>query len=114
MGFYRYTHAVFGCMQDKDIAGVMAKLKDKVDHWYLTALPLARAASTEQLESAALSAGVMQSIEPQHDRSVKSFTSPAEAFHTALSAAGEDDRIVVFGSFFTVAGVMEVRNTAFH
>lgn len=114
MGFYRYTYAVFGCMQDKDIAGVLAKFKAQVDHWYLSALPIARAASPEQLQSALLSAGVTQGIEPQHDRSVKTFPSPAEAFQAALSAAGEDDRIVVFGSFFTVAGVMEVRNTASH
>ncbi|MDO8300423.1 bifunctional tetrahydrofolate synthase/dihydrofolate synthase [Lacisediminimonas sp.] len=114
MGFYRFTYAVFGCMQDKDIAGVVAKLKTQVDHWYLSALPIPRAANTEQLETAVLSADVTQSIEPQHDKSIKQFSSPAEAFHAALSAAGEDDRIVVFGSFFTVAGVMEARNTAFH
>ncbi|WP_151446928.1 bifunctional tetrahydrofolate synthase/dihydrofolate synthase [Lacisediminimonas profundi] len=114
MGFYRYTYAVFGCMQDKDIAGIVSKLNTRIDHWYLTALPLPRAASTEQLESALSAAGVTESIEPKQDRSIKSFSSPAEAFHMALSAAGEDDRIVVFGSFFTVAGVMEARNTAFH
>ncbi|MDB5798557.1 MAG: folC [Paucimonas sp.] len=114
MGFFRYTHAVFGCMQDKDIAGVVAKLAKQVDHWYLTDLPLPRAASSATLETALASAGVTPGAAPTQDRSIQAFSSPGVAFHAALSAAGEDDRIVVFGSFYTVAGVMEVRNTVFH
>lgn len=39
MGFFRYTYAVFGAMQDKDIAGVLGHMLDKVDHWCLTDLP---------------------------------------------------------------------------
>ena len=35
------------------------------------------------------------------------FASPAEAFAAALSRAGENDKIVVFGSFLTVGEVLE-------
>ena len=37
---------------------------------------------------------------------VLEFASPAEAFAYAAKAAGENDRIIAFGSFHTVAGVM--------
>lgn len=107
MGFHPYTYAVFGAMQDKDVAGVVAQLKDKVDHWYLTDLPLPRAASAQQLKDALLAAGVAPQQAAGAERSILSFSSPAEAFAHARNSAGENDRIAVFGSFLTVAGVME-------
>ena len=114
MGFHRYTHAVFGCMRDKDIVAVMGKLKDQIDHWYLAALPVPRAAGIEELESALDEAGIQACAIPGQERTIQTFASPADAFIAASNAAGEDDRIVVFGSFYTVAGVMEVRRTAYH
>jgi dihydrofolate synthase/folylpolyglutamate synthase len=105
-------------MQDKDIAGVVARLGSRIDHWYLTDLPTARAATARQLEAALKEAGMTANVttgtEPEQERSVKSFASPQDAFHAALNLAGEDDRIVVFGSFYTVAGVMQARNLAHH
>ncbi|NOT83120.1 MAG: bifunctional folylpolyglutamate synthase/dihydrofolate synthase, partial [Gallionella sp.] len=40
---------------------------------------------------------------------IKSFANIAEAVSFAYKAAGENDRIVAFGSFYTVAEVMQVR-----
>src|SRR5690606_37580860 len=40
MGFHPYTYAVFGAMRDKDIAGILAAIGDRIDHWCLTDLPL--------------------------------------------------------------------------
>lgn len=107
MGFHRYTFAVFGAMQDKDIAGVIAQLKDRVDHWCLTGLPGARAASTDVLAQRLAQAGVVPSVQAGAERSIESFATPAAAFTYARGRAGEDDRIAVFGSFLTVAGVMQ-------
>ncbi|HZW14209.1 MAG TPA: bifunctional tetrahydrofolate synthase/dihydrofolate synthase [Noviherbaspirillum sp.] len=111
MGFHRYTFAVFGAMQDKDIEGVIAHLKDRVDHWYVTDLPLPRAATAEQLKQKLLDAGVVPQTTPGAERSIETFASPAEAFRGARSRADENDRIAVFGSFLTVAGVMEARRS---
>jgi dihydrofolate synthase / folylpolyglutamate synthase len=105
MGYFPYTYAVFGAMGDKDIAGVVSHLKSEIDHWNVTALPTARAASTEQLDVALREAGVNDGP----DSSVSRFDTPAEAFRDALSRASENDRILVFGSFYTVAGVMAYR-----
>jgi dihydrofolate synthase/folylpolyglutamate synthase len=109
MGFHPYTYAVFGIMQDKDIDAVIAPMAQYVDHWCVTDLPSPRSAAGSDLAAriAALPAG---DAKPE-DRSVAAFADPAQAFANALSRAGENDRIVVFGSFYTVAGVMAARKS---
>lgn len=111
MGFHAYTYAVFGAMQDKDIDGVIVQLKDRVDHWYVTDLPLPRAASAQQLKQKLLDAGIVPQTTAGAERTIETFDSPAAAFKSARGRAGENDRIAVFGSFLTVAGVMEARRS---
>ncbi|MDE1182063.1 bifunctional tetrahydrofolate synthase/dihydrofolate synthase [Paraburkholderia sp.] len=110
MGYFPYTYAVFGAMADKDIAGVLEHLKGEVDHWCVTDLPTPRAASAVDLEAALREAGVEQTA----DSTVTRFASPADAFKDALERASENDRIVVFGSFYTVAGVISYRKSQQH
>ena len=112
MGFHPYTYAVFGSMQDKDIDGVLAAMGEHVDHWCLTGLPSPRAATASEL-----AAKVQIMLEDKPDSSehtVSIFDDPAQAFANAMSRAGENDRIVVFGSFLTVAGVMKARKSSLH
>ena len=112
MGFHPYTYAVFGSMQDKDIDGVLAVMAEHVDHWCLTGLPSPRAATASEL-----AAKVQIMLEDKPDSSehtVAIFDDPAQAFANAMSRAGENDRIVVFGSFLTVAGVMKARKSSLH
>ncbi len=104
MAFHPYTYAVFGCMLDKDIAGVIAKLNGKIDHWYVCDLPLPRAATAAQLEEQLHEAKAIPA-----EGSVAQFATPEMAYAEALKNAGENDRIVVLGSFLTVAGVMRAR-----
>ncbi|MEK0429508.1 MAG: bifunctional tetrahydrofolate synthase/dihydrofolate synthase [Pseudomonadota bacterium] len=111
MGFHPYTFAVFGAMADKDIQGIMAQLKDRIDHWCLTDLPLPRAASAESLAQHLRAAGFKESTEPGVERTLSCFTTPEQAFKDAKNRAGENDRMVVFGSFITVAGVMAARSS---
>jgi dihydrofolate synthase/folylpolyglutamate synthase len=73
-------------------------------------LPIGRAASAAFLEAELRRAGVADSP----DRSVTRFATPADAFTHAASQATDDDRIVVFGSFFTVGGVMAYRKSRQH
>ena len=114
MGFHPYTYAVFGAMRDKDIDGVIAQIKDRVDHWCVTDLELPRAASALEIDAKLVAAGVASQPGPNPARTTRIFGSPAEAFANAMSRAGENDRIVVFGSFLTVAGVMSARNSKPH
>ncbi|SAL74454.1 bifunctional tetrahydrofolate synthase/dihydrofolate synthase [Caballeronia telluris] len=110
MGFFPYTYAVFGAMGDKDVEGIVKQLKGEIDHWNVTSLPTPRAASTEALEAALREAGV----EDGPDSSVTRFETPVEAFQDAIKRASENDRILVFGSFYTVAGVMAYRKSQHH
>ena len=112
MGYHPYTYAVFGAMADKDIEGVIRPMLGVVDHWLCTNLPTSRAASAADIAAFLVSAGVKanQGV----DGGIQTFQDPALAYQKALSKAGEGDRIVVFGSFYTVAGVMAYRNNQAH
>jgi dihydrofolate synthase/folylpolyglutamate synthase len=112
MGFHRFTYAVFGIMEDKDIEAVIAPMRDIVDHWCVTALPSPRSAQPEQL--AEKLARFKPAGAKEGDFSITAFATPAEAYADAVSRAGENDRIVVFGSFYTVAGVMAARKSSLH
>lgn len=109
MGYHPYTYAVFGSMHDKDIDGVIAAMSEHVDHWCLATLPSPRSATAAEL------AAKVQAVQPERDeRTIQSFDDPGAAYANAISRAGENDRIVVFGSFLTVAGVMAARKSALH
>lgn len=114
MGFHPYTYAIFGAMSDKDIAGILSQLTGRIDHWCLTDLPLARAASAGNLKKAVLDAGFQAADGPDAQSSIECFSSPAEALGNASNRAGENDRIVVFGSFWTVAGILAAKKSALH
>jgi dihydrofolate synthase/folylpolyglutamate synthase len=102
MGFYPRSIAVFGAMHDKDIAGMLERMHPVVDAWHFTDLPIARAASAREL-AAALASLRGDSPAPAD---VQCHTDPAAAIAAALGQADPADRIVVFGSFYTVGGVL--------
>jgi dihydrofolate synthase/folylpolyglutamate synthase len=110
MAYHPYTIAVFGAMADKDIQGVMKPMLDKVDFWYFCDLPTARAASAEALAGQLRGLGFKEG----KDSGIEVFESPELAYQAALKKAGEGDRITVFGSFYTVAGVLAYRNAKAH
>jgi dihydrofolate synthase/folylpolyglutamate synthase len=101
MGYYPRTHMVFGAMKDKDIAAMMMRLGPLVDVWHFTDLPTPRAASAAELEAMCQEAfGSRATATHRH-------ASPTSALAAALEGADPADRIVVFGSFYTVGGVLE-------
>jgi len=103
MGFFPRTHAVVGAMADKDIPALLARLGALVDVWHCCGLPTARAASAQQLAELARAVAATQT---GRTVSVHVHASPAEALAAAVAGADAADRIVVFGSFYTVGGVL--------
>jgi dihydrofolate synthase/folylpolyglutamate synthase len=101
MGFYPCTHAIFGAMADKDLAPMLARLEPLVDKWYFTDLPTPRAATGADLVSR------WQPIQKRADVTADAFASPRLALDAAVAAAKPTDRIVIFGSFYTVGGVLK-------
>jgi len=98
MGFFPRTFAVFGAMADKDLAGLIARIAPRIDAWFCTDLPTARAASAAQL--------AVQVRGVRHQAEVSEHADPAAALAAALGHADPADRILVFGSFLTVGGVL--------
>ncbi len=106
MGFHPRTHAVFGAMRDKDIAAMLERIAPLVDAWYLTDLATPRAARATELEQAVQRWRAQRS--PQAATAPSScHADPAQALRAALAASDPADRIVVFGSFYTVGGVLK-------
>jgi dihydrofolate synthase/folylpolyglutamate synthase len=99
MGFFPRTHAVFGAMQDKDLPGVLQPLLPLVDAWYCCDLPTPRAATGSDL-ARRLSDAAGRPVAAQP------FATPRAALEGALAVADPTDRILVFGSFYTVGGVL--------
>lgn len=92
------THAVFALLADKDADGVIAPLKDCFDTWFVASLAGARGQSAE-----ALAARVKRhSVE-----GVTTHENPLAAFLAAKRHASEGDRIIAFGSFYTVAEILQ-------
>ena len=104
MGFYPVTHAVFGAMRDKDVREILRHMAPMVDHWLFTDLPIARAASADFL--AQEWAEVVQALGAPSKARVTCHAGPALALRQAAAGADPADRIVVFGSFHTVGGVL--------
>lgn len=99
MGFFPQTYAVFGMMADKDIAGVVELLIDRIDVWHIAAPALPRAATPQH---------VAEIVQARGGR-VELHGSVVQAWQAACKSAGENDRILAFGSFYTVAEVMAAR-----
>ncbi len=98
MGFFDNTYAVLGMLADKDVAGSIRALQGKVGHWFLATLEGPRGLSAEALAEQVCKAdpGVGYSC----------YESPGLALAAAQKQAGENDRILAFGSFYTVADAL--------
>jgi dihydrofolate synthase/folylpolyglutamate synthase len=95
------TIAVFSMLKDKDITGVVDAVKDRITHWYAATVQGPRGASAQHLEAALLRAGVTAPV--------RQFEDVGAAWRAACQIAAENDKIIVFGSFLTVAAVMRER-----
>jgi len=102
LGFFPVTHAVFGMLRDKDIAGVVAKLGDRIDHWHIATTSGPRGSTADEL------AQIVRTVAARIGKSteISTYDNVAAAFATARERAAPDDRILAFGSFLTVADVM--------
>ena len=94
-----HTYAVFAMLKDKDMAGVVELMNPHVDSWLVAGIDAARGASSDELVQVLAAAKVRGRV--------IAFENVADALRFAYKAAGENDRIAAFGSFYTVAAVMQ-------
>jgi dihydrofolate synthase/folylpolyglutamate synthase len=99
MGFHPRTLAVFGMLADKDIAGVIEAVAPRVDRWYPATLPGPRGATAAALSAQLTASGVAAGA-------IRRCDDVGLALAAARDDAAEADRILVFGSFLTVAAAL--------
>ncbi len=99
LAFAQKRTAVFSMLSDKDIDGVLEIVKDQFDEWNIAPLDVPRGMTLEALQA---------KLAEHSIDNVNVFETVAAAYRAALAKATENDRIVVFGSFHTVADVMAV------
>jgi dihydrofolate synthase/folylpolyglutamate synthase len=98
------TFAVFSMLRDKDIAEVARTLAPQIAAWFHAPLDVERAASSEELAAGLAAAGVGDAAHGHTDL--------LAALAAAGAAAGRGDRILVFGSFHTVAMLLPLARAA--
>jgi dihydrofolate synthase/folylpolyglutamate synthase len=92
---YNKIYAVVAMMSDKDINSALVPLADIIDEWYLGDLNITRAASVKQIANTL----------SQLNQSYNCFDNVTDAFKMACANSNENDLVLVFGSFFTVAAI---------
>jgi dihydrofolate synthase / folylpolyglutamate synthase len=95
MGYFENTLAVFAMLADKDIGAVVDAMGHRIDRWLVAAPESERAASAAQVAQILAGRGFAAAT--------RTFATVAAALEAARREAGPNDRIVVFGSFHTVA-----------
>ena len=97
------TYAVAAIMADKDIPSIVQPLVDSVAYWYLGGL--------EHNPRALKPADLANIIREQGCNHLEVKDTIAAAFDQAIQSMVQGDRLIVFGSFFTVAEVLDIIDT---
>ena len=94
------TYAVFAVLADKDVDGIIDTVKGVIDKWYISQLNSERALGCDELNQKLV----------QHclDGISQSYPSISKAYLQAKQDASPTSRIIVFGSFLTVAEVLSL------
>ena len=92
------THAVVGMLKDKNHEQSLKPLIACVDKWYTAPLECERSASSESLA---------KTLSALKAADISQFQTVAEAYKTVLNHVTVHDRIVVFGSFYTVSPILQ-------
>jgi len=99
MSFPAKKIGLIGMLKDKDIAGTINPLIPHIDLWFVAQLDAERAADSQAIMSCLKAFGIENCAD---------FDTVPEALRQAIQAcANPEDRLIVFGSFHTVARVQQ-------
>jgi len=94
------TLVLMAMLADKDINGVVQAMQHEVDEWLLASLDVPRGATAQVLHEVLRKAGISVPITCSDN--------VEQGWRLACERARENDRICVFGSFYTVAQVLQL------
>ncbi len=119
------TWAIVAMLADKDVTGVLKNVSAEIDNWCFASLEnIPRGLPVEDLYESLPDDFFMQakadiSEENRHDLALNQCTmlsetvllsaSVAQACDAVLSKTGDNDRVIIFGSFYTVAEAMKLK-----
>ncbi|MCY3803790.1 MAG: bifunctional tetrahydrofolate synthase/dihydrofolate synthase [Gammaproteobacteria bacterium] len=92
------TYAVFSVLEDKDVEGIIGSVCEQIDEWYISELDSERSLACADLQDCIVR------LDPE--AIVHACPSVEQAWQAVNKGACETSRIVVFGSFLTVAEVL--------
>ena len=87
-------------LNGKDIRGVIGEMRDVVDAWYVTSLSVPRGLESEELAQAFADINLKEPVHMHND--------VAAAHADALRSATPEDRVIIFGSFYTVGEILRL------
>lgn len=93
--------ALLGMLDDKDIESVLNIVAPHFDAWYLVQLEGPRATPVKRIEAHLRSLGC---------DNIRCFDSVADAIEPVAADTSDQDLVFVFGSFYTVAGILAERD----
>ncbi len=96
------TTAVLGMLDDKDVVGVIKALQGVIDRWVVISLPAPRGLTAEQL------ATEIRTVDAEAEISLAE--NALLGYESALAVAASKDRIIVLGSFLTVAAMLSTES----
>lgn len=92
------NHAIIGILHNKDICGILKAINGQISTWHIAELQSKRTAAATEIENC---------LHTLTNKPIKIHNSIAQAYHQLQTQASPADRIIVFGSFLTVAEALE-------
>ena len=92
------TYAVIGVLADKTLEQIIQPIMAHIDYWYLATLSGERGQTGEQL------ADKLKQV--VHHPKWIARENPVSAYLAAIAQAKAEDRVVIFGSFYTVGDII--------
>ena len=99
------TIAVIGVLKDKDVYSLIKPMINNIDKWYCGTIHSDRGMNSDEIKIR-MSSTISQ-------KNIETFDSIDKACSQAMSSLGKNDRLIVYGSFYTVSEFLdyyELRN----
>ncbi|MDA7841480.1 bifunctional tetrahydrofolate synthase/dihydrofolate synthase [Gammaproteobacteria bacterium] len=93
------TIAVIGVLKDKDVYSLIKPMINNIDKWYCGTINSDRGMNSDEIKTR-MSSTVSQ-------KNIETFNSIDKACSQAMASLGKNDRLIVYGSFYTVSEFLD-------
>ena len=93
------TIAVIGVLKDKDVYSLIKPMINNIDKWYCGTINSDRGMNSDEIKTR-MSSTISQ-------KNIETFDSIYKACSQAMASLGKNDRLIVYGSFYTVSEFLD-------